>query len=137
MAKGGLPVNMKAWAVVLAVVCIIGAGLAGAQDAFGVKVYTGAKPDEETTQFLKNSMHVDAFCYRTTDDVSKVVQFYKIQPGLTLIDESKEGGMFKAGDIDITIQSPWMDMKTGKMNKDTLISIVKNKAEVRSLKAAS
>jgi hypothetical protein len=119
---------MKAWMVVLAVVCISGAGLAGAQDAFGVKVYTGAKPDEATTQFLKNSLHVEALCYRTTDDVGKVVEFYKGQPGLTLIDESKEGGMFKAGDVDITIQNPWMDMKTGKMNKDTLISIVKNKA---------
>lgn len=129
--------RVKTWTVVLGVVCIIGAGLAGAQDAFGVKVYTGAKPDEETTQFLKNSLNVEALCYRTTDDVAKVVEFYKSQPGLTLIDESKESGMFRAGDIDITIQSPWMDMKTGKMNKDTLISIVKNKAESRSLKAAA
>jgi hypothetical protein len=120
--------NMKAWTVLLAVLCMIGAGLAGAQDAFGVKVYTGAKLDEGSAQFLKDSLSLEALCYRTTDSVAKVVEFYKSQPGLTLIDESKEGGMFKAGDIDITIQSPWMDMKTGKMNQDTLISIVKNKA---------
>ena len=119
--------NMKARMVGLALVCVVGAGLASAQDAFGVKVYKGAKPDDETTQFLKTSLHVDALCFRTNDDVGKVVEFYKSQPGLTLIDESKEGGMFKAGDVDITIQNPWMDMKTGKMNKDTLISVVKNK----------
>ena len=40
---------------------------------------------------------------------------------------SNDGGMFKKGNIDITIQNPWMDTKTGKMIKDTLISIVKNK----------
>jgi hypothetical protein len=39
--------------------------------------------------------------------------------------ESKEGAMFKKGNIDITIQNPWMDMKSGRMMKDTLISIVK------------
>jgi hypothetical protein len=121
-------VSIKAWMVGLAVVGIVGAGLAGAQDAFGIKVYKGAKLDDETTQFLKNSLHVEAFCYRTNDGVGKVVEFYKGQAGLTLVDESKEGGMFRAGDIDITIQNPWMDMKTGKMNKDTLISIVKNKS---------
>jgi hypothetical protein len=128
--------RMKAWTVFLAVVCIVGAGLAGTQDAFGVKVYTGAKPDEGSTQFLKDSMNLDALCYRTADSVAKVVEFYKSQPGLTLVGETSEGGMFKAGDIDITIQSPWMDMKTGTMNKDTLISIVKNKEESRISKAA-
>jgi hypothetical protein len=35
--------------------------------------------------------------------------------------------MFRKGNVDVTVQSPWMDTKTGKMEKDTLISIVKNK----------
>jgi hypothetical protein len=120
---------MKTWTAVLAAVCIIGAGLVAAEEVFGVKVYEGAKYDDEVTQFLKKSMNLEASCYRTNDDVGKVVEFYKGQPGLNLIDESKEGAMFKKGEIDITIQNPWMDMKTGKMNKDTLISIVKNKQE--------
>jgi len=34
--------------------------------------------------------------------------------------------MFKKGDINITVQNPWMDMKTGQHRTDTLISIVKN-----------
>jgi len=33
--------------------------------------------------------------------------------------------MFKKGQIIVTIQNPWMDRKTGKTIKDTLISIVK------------
>lgn len=39
---------------------------------------------------------------------------------------NEEGAMFKKGDIDITIQNPWIDMKTGNIMKVTLISIVKN-----------
>jgi hypothetical protein len=38
----------------------------------------------------------------------------------------KENAMFKKGNVDITIQNPWMDMKSGKMMKDTLITIVKH-----------
>ena len=64
---------------------------------------------------------------RTKDSVSKVVDFYKKQNGLKLMHADETGAMFKKGKIDITLQTPWMDMKTGKMNKDTLISLVKNK----------
>jgi len=37
-----------------------------------------------------------------------------------------EGALFKKGKINVTLQSPWMNMKTGAMMKDTLISIVQN-----------
>jgi len=32
--------------------------------------------------------------------------------------------------VDVTIQSPWQNMQTGSMEKDTLVSIVKH-GEVR------
>jgi hypothetical protein len=31
--------------------------------------------------------------------------------------------------VDVTVQNPWMNMKTGAMMKDTLISIVKQPAQ--------
>jgi hypothetical protein len=29
--------------------------------------------------------------------------------------------------VNVTVQNPWLDMKSGKINNDTLISIVKRK----------
>ena len=40
--------------------------------------------------------------------------------------EKDPKGMFKKGGVNITVQSPWMNMKTGQHMTDTLISIVKN-----------
>ncbi len=99
---------------------------AGAEEKFGVKVYDGAKYDASTSKSVSEAMSIDASCYRTSDSVAKVVAFYKKQPGLNHMGGDGEGAMFKKGDVDITIQNPWMDMKSGKMNKDTLISIVKH-----------
>ena len=35
------------------------------------------------------------------------------------------GYAYRRGEGTVTIQNPWMDMDTGKLNNDTLISIVK------------
>jgi len=99
-------------------------GTGNAEEKFGVVVYTGAKQDSGTSDFLKQ-MSPQSIAYRTSDNVEKVVDFYKKQAGYKLIgDPTNEGAWFKKGKADVTIQSPWMDTKTGKMNKDTLISIV-------------
>jgi len=98
---------------------------AGAEEKFGIPVYDGAKYDASTSKTVSESMSINAACYRTNDPLAKVVEFYKKQPGLEFMGGDKESAMFKKGDVDITIQSPWMDMKSGKMMKDTLISIVK------------
>jgi hypothetical protein len=58
--------------------------------------------------------------------VQKVVAFYKKQEGLKSFIADEKNAIFKKGKTDITVQTPWMDMKTGKMNNDTLISIVKH-----------
>ncbi len=102
------------------------AAAAGAEEKFGVTVHAGAKYDAATSKALTDAMHINGACYRTKDSVAKVVEFYRKQPGLTFMGGDKESAMFKKGKVDITIQNPWMDMKTGKMNTDTLISIVQN-----------
>jgi hypothetical protein len=96
------------------------------KEVFGVPVYPGAKLDEATTKFLTEGMAVNGMAFRSPDSVAKVAEFYKTQ-GLKEIMVSQEGAMFKKGDVvDITLQNPWQNMQTGKMEKDTLISIVKN-----------
>jgi hypothetical protein len=113
------------------------AALVAAEEKFGIAVYPGAKFDEATTKVVStmSSMVKGAACYRTNDSVQKVVDFYKKQTSLRNRGVTKEGGMFTKGSMeecmnhgctDVTIQSPWMDTKTGKMNNDTLISIVEN-----------
>jgi hypothetical protein len=100
-----------------------------AEERFGITVYPGAKYDEATSKSLKEMMQINAACFRTNDKVEKVVAFYKKHKDLALFgDATAEGALFQSKkNIDVTIQSPWMNMKTGTMMKDTLISIV-NKA---------
>jgi hypothetical protein len=111
------------------------AALVAAEEKFGITVYPGAQFDAATSKVIStmSSNIRGAACYRTKDAVGKVVDFYKKQPGLRNRGVTKEGGMFTKGSneeclehgcADVTIQNPWMDMKTGKMNNDTLISIV-------------
>jgi hypothetical protein len=120
--------NMKSRkiAALIAVLLFTVVVSAGAEEKFGIKVYDGAKYDASISKSVSESMSVNAACYQTNDSVAKVAAFYKKQPGLELMGEDKEGAMFKKGDIDVTIQNPWMDMKSGKMMKDTLLSIVKH-----------
>lgn len=95
------------------------------KDVFGVPIYPGAKPDEATTKFLTEGMGMEAKAFRTADPVAKVAAFYKAK-GLIEIMLAEEGAMYKKDDnVDVTIQSPWQNMQTGSMEKDTLISIVK------------
>jgi hypothetical protein len=133
---------MKLKVVLSAALLLFGMGLAHAEERFGVKVYDGAVHDTATSKFLKEAMSLDAFCYRTSAGTAKVVEFYQKQTELKLIGAAtKEGALFKrcteeyneylkenvstGCDLEVTVQSPWMDMKTGTMNSDTLISIVK------------
>lgn len=113
-------------AIFILTILIVGLVTAGAEEKFGVKVYDGARYDADTSQFLSTAMKVDGACYRTTATPAQVNEFYKKQPGTTEIHTSAKGGMFKQAGVTITIQSPWMNMKTGQHMTDTLISIVKN-----------
>ncbi|HAU56305.1 MAG TPA: hypothetical protein DCW87_01200 [Comamonadaceae bacterium] len=108
-----------------------------------IAVYPGAKPDAATTEFLRSQMGVEGAAYRTNDSLQKVAAFYQQQPGMKPMgDATKESAAFVAGCKEefnavmkkkmttgcthhVTVQNPWMDMKTGKMVADTLVSIVK------------
>ena len=118
---------MKRWnlAGLFLFVLVAGLTLSGAEEKFGVTVYDGAKYDADLSQFLITQMKVDGACYRTGAAVALVNEFYKKQAGMTEVHTDATGGMFKKGDVNITIQSPWMNMTTGQHMKDTLISIVK------------
>jgi len=112
-------------AVFVLTILVVGFVTAGAEEKYAVKVYDGAKYDADTSQFLASQMKVDGACYRTDATVAQVNEFYKEQPGTTEVHTSAKGGMFKKGGVNITVQSPWMNMKTGQHMTDTLISIVK------------
>jgi hypothetical protein len=108
-------------AILLLCICAV-----SADESFGVPVYPGARFDAAATKVLKEKIHINGFCYRTEDSIQKVAEFYKKQ-GLELSgDITKEGALYqtKTG-VNVSIQNPWMDMGTGTMMKDTLISIVK------------
>ena len=98
---------------------------ASAEDKWGVKVYDGAKYDADTSAFVAQ-MGGQAACYRSADSLNKAIAFYSKLPGVTVIHTGEKGAMFKLNGVSITLQSPWMNMKTGVRNSDTLISIVKN-----------
>jgi hypothetical protein len=118
--------NTKRLAILVIGLIAVLAAAQEIKDVFGVPVYAGAKLDEATTKFLTESMGMEAKAFRTADPVAKVAAFYKAK-GLTEIMVAEEGAMYKKGDtVDVTIQSPWQNMQTGGMEKDTLISIVKH-----------
>ncbi len=116
---------MRIRALVFLVLAIF-ATIAAAEEKYGVTVYDGAKYDAGTSQFLASAMKVDAACYRTSATAAQVNEFYRKQTATTEVHTSAKGGMFKKGNVTITVQNPWMDMKTHQEMKDTLISIVKN-----------
>ena len=97
-----------------------------AEQKHGVELYPAAKADADTAKMIKDTMKFDAATYRTSDSVAKVTEFYRKQAGLKENPgTSDQGSGFMGKGVMVTVQNPWADMKTGKMNNDTLISIVK------------
>jgi hypothetical protein len=101
-------------------------GTAGAAQQFGIEVYPGAQPAPEVSKMLKDSMKVEGGTFTTADSVEKVTAFYKRQAGLKENPGSdKESSSFMGKGVMVTVQNPWMDMKTGTKKASTLVSIVK------------
>jgi hypothetical protein len=117
--------NYRRIILLVAALFLLSVITAGAEEKFGVKVYGGAKYDTATTKDLSESFSINTACYRTNDSVAKVAEFYKKQPGMKYTGGEKVSAAFSNGNVDVTIQNPWMHMKTGKMMTDTLITIVK------------
>lgn len=142
------PLRPLVFALFPALVAVAPAAVAAKGEALdpqkaGIAVYPGAKPDAGTTDFLRTSLEAQGAAYRSGDDVGKVAAFYGKQAGVKPMGApTKESAAFTAGckeeyntvlkkkmttgcDFHITVQSPWQDMKSGKMVSDTLITIVK------------
>jgi hypothetical protein len=114
---------------VAALVFMLCISSAAAEEQLGVAVYPGAKFDQARTKVLKASLPVKGAAYRTNDDIAKVIEFYRKQ-GLLFLkvgSPSKESARFKKTDTDVEVvlQNPWKDPKTGASVADTLILIFK------------
>lgn len=121
-------------------------GVAVAADDFGIPTYPGAKTDADTQAIcaqpqlslvkqreeragLAHTQH----CYRTSDSLSKVIDFYKKQNGLVGgVDASGMGASFcnhtkgcneSSAGTSINLTSFWV-LPGGKMNKDVLITVI-------------
>lgn len=102
---------------------------AAAEERLGVTVYPGAKYDQGRTKLLQHSLSVQGAAYRTSDDIARVIAFYRKQ-GLLLLKtggSSNEHARFKKvdTDVDVVVRSPWKDSQTGATMTDTLILIFK------------
>lgn len=112
-------------AVVLFALC---ASYAVAEERLGVAVYPGAAYDQAMTEVLKRSPSVEGAAYRTKDGISEVTEFYRKQ-GLIFLHvghPTKESARFKKADtgVDVVVQNPWKDPRTGSTMKGTLIMII-------------
>jgi hypothetical protein len=103
------------------------AGTAAAEELFGLQVYPGAKYDPDTSKFLSEILKVNGTAYRTSDPIVKVIDFYKSRKDLKVVHADDTSAMFEKNKVQLTVQSPWKNMKTGESMKDTLISIVGSK----------
>ena len=117
----------KTIAGVLTVVCLAG-GAVYAAEQFGVPVYPGATQHKPSSDMLKqNSM--EGGCYRTVDAMAMVVEFYKKRPELKPIASVGAVAKFElkggadAGGVDVTVQSPWLEVTTGTLVKGSLVCI--------------
>ncbi len=102
---------------------------AAAEERLGVAVYPGAKYDQAGTKLLRNSLPVQGAAYRTSDDIVRVIAFYRKQ-GLLFLkigSPSKEHARFKKVEtgVDVVVQNPWKDSQTGAMITGTRILIFK------------
>jgi len=123
---GERPVKLSTRTIVATIILMTDLTVAGAEEKYGVKVYDGAKYDAGTSKFVGGiSGGEEAACYRASDSVAEVNSFYRKAPSVTVVHDFASAGRFKIGLITITMQSPWQDMKTKEVNKDTLLCMVK------------
>ena len=100
----------------------------GASRVAGIQLYPGSSSSnvEGSEKVLKDTGYKIAVCRQTADSLAKVVAFYRNDKQLSLLGEpSKDNAAFatQAG-ASMSINSPWVDMKTLKFNDSTMICIV-------------
>lgn len=116
---------------IAAVVFILSVSYAVAEEQLGITVYPGATYDLVMTKLLKKSPSVEGAAYRTDDALAEVAEFYRKQ-GLIFLrlgEPMKERARFKKTDtgVDVIVQNPWKDPRTGATMKGTLIMIIRGR----------
>lgn len=114
--------QLKGLVLLTAVLVLISITIVGAEEKFGVKVYDGATFASTESATLKKMIYSDAAAYHTNDSITKVIEFYKKQPGLEF-SPANEGGRFRKGLVEIIITNPWMVDTTGKKIQYTSITM--------------
>ena len=120
--------NLFAMPVVVALASSFPCAPAHAQAVAGIALYPGAssKGVEGSEKVLHDTGYPTAVCRHTGDSLDQVVRFYRADKQLSLLGEpTKDNAGFasKTG-ASMSINSPWVDMGTMKMNSGTLICIV-------------
>lgn len=105
-----------------------GAAVRAADAVAGIPLYPGSSSSnvEGSEKILKDTGYKTAVCRHTPDSLAKVVAFYRNDKTLSLMGEpSKDNAGFatKSG-ASMSINSPWVDMKTMSMNDGSMICIV-------------
>jgi hypothetical protein len=105
----------------------------GADRVAGIQLYPGSSSSnvESQEEFLRGSGYKTAVCRITADSLAKVVAFYGKDKQLAPLGEpSKDNAGFatRAG-ASMSINSPWVNMKTMQFNDGTMICIVDRKAK--------
>ena len=104
-----------------------------AETVAGIQLYPGSSSSnvEGSEKVLKDTGYKTAVCRHTPDSLAKVVAFYRNDKTLSPLGEpSKDNAGFatKSG-ASMSINSPWVDMKTMSMNDGTMICIVDKSAK--------
>ncbi len=102
---------------------------AAAEELLGIPVYPGAKYDEARTKLLMRAMSVKGSAYRTSDDIAKVIEFYRKQK-LQLLKAggpSKDRARFRKVEtgVDVVVENVRRDPKADAGTRDTFILIFK------------
>ena len=99
------------------------------EERHGIQIYKGAKLDTVETNFAREIAGADAYCYRTGGSVKKVSAFYRKQPGLMSLGGDATGERFVKEEngytVYVLIANPWSAAKTGQLNEDTIIRIMR------------
>ncbi len=125
---------MKPSTLLIALTLFALVGVAWAADTVaGIPLYPGSSSNniEGAEKVLKDTGYKTAVCRHTADDLSKVVAFYgKVKQLSPMGEPSKDNAAFATADgASMSINSPWVDMKTMKFNNGTMICIVHRSAK--------
>jgi hypothetical protein len=100
---------------------------AGPESVAGIQLYPGASSSnvEDSEKVIKSTGYPIAVCRHTTDSLDKVVAFYRNDKQLSPMGApSKDNaGFFNKAGASMSINSPWMNMKTFQMTNGTMICI--------------